>query len=554
MKFWFSIIFKNERKRLLIGLFWSFFTMLSGVGLLALSGWLITATALAGIAIGAGLIVKLDMYMPGSGIRYFALSRTIGRYIERLYNHDTILRLIATYRVTIFNALSHRPLHDVRQTSDSEWLSRLTSDLDALDSILIRYTIPTLATGLLLGVVSLFLCFIWFEFGIVFLIASTLAWLLLIVFSIRQTKGVASQAILHLNRTRETLISHLKGAFVLNCQHLMSHHSQDTNQALSLFEQHHNNLQKRIARIQMITDSIFGGALVAILYASLWAVSHHVIEGPTAIMLALLFVGVAELLQTTPEQFSTWGKTDYASKRLSTLASESCDNDNTDITAVSEVSCVVSNHPHIPASASRKISFNLNDSPPLFITGRSGSGKSTLAKLMFKLVPLDKSNASVMINNTSVQNISSDSLYRQCAYLEQTSSLLSGSLYYNLTLGLESIEDSRVFDVLSLVELQTWADSLPEGLNTWLGEGGANVSGGQARRICLARLLLRNPELIVLDEPFNGLDSAMAERIFMRILPWLVSRKSIVLLHEVPSFFEQQSIDFLSLNVDVSTA
>lgn len=156
MKFWFSVIFKNERKRLLIGLFWSFFTMLSGVGLLALSGWLITATALAGIAIGAGLIIKLDMYMPGSGIRYFALSRTIGRYIERLYNHDTILRLIATYRVTIFNALSHKPLHDVRQTSDSEWLSRLTSDLDALDSILIRYTIPTLATGLLLGVVSLF--------------------------------------------------------------------------------------------------------------------------------------------------------------------------------------------------------------------------------------------------------------------------------------------------------------------------------------------------------------------------------------------------------------
>ncbi|WP_334049009.1 amino acid ABC transporter ATP-binding/permease protein [Alteromonas gracilis] len=554
MKFWFSIIFKNERKRLLIGLFWSFFTMLSGVGLLALSGWLITATALAGIAIGAGLIVKLDMYMPGSGIRYFALSRTIGRYIERLYNHDTILRLIATYRVTIFNALSHRPLHDVRQTSDSEWLSRLTSDLDALDSILIRYTIPTLATGLLLGVVSVFLCFIWFEFGVVFLIASTLAWLLLILFSIRQTKSAASQAISHLNRTRETLISHLKGAFVLNSQHLMSHHSQDTSQALSLFERHHNNLQKRIARIQMITDSIFGIALVATLYASLWAVNHHVIEGPTAIMLALLFVGVAELLQTTPEQFSAWGKTDYASKRLSTLASESCDNDNTDITAVSEVSCAVSNHPHIPASASRKISFNVNDSPPLFITGRSGSGKSTLAKLIFKLVPLDKSNASVMINNISVQNISSDSLYRHCAYLEQTSSLLSGSLYYNLTLGLESIEDSRVFDVLSLVELQTWADSLPEGLNTWLGEGGAKVSGGQARRICLARLLLRSPELIVLDEPFNGLDSAMAERIFKRILPWLTARKSIVLLHEVPSFIEQQSNDYRSLNVDLSTA
>ena len=70
----------------------------------------------------------------------------------------------------------------------------------------------------------------------------------------------------------------------------------------------------------------------------------------------------------------------------------------------------------------------------------------------------------------------------------------------------------------------------------------------------MARLLLRNPELIVLDEPFNGLDSAMAERIFMRILPWLTARKSIVLLHEVPLFIEQQSIDYHSLNVDLSAA
>ena len=70
----------------------------------------------------------------------------------------------------------------------------------------------------------------------------------------------------------------------------------------------------------------------------------------------------------------------------------------------------------------------------------------------------------------------------------------------------------------------------------------------------MARLLLRSPELIVLDEPFNGLDSAMAERIFMRILPWLTARKSIVLLHEVPSFIEQQSIDYHSLNVDLSAA
>ena len=90
MKYWFNLIAQSQGKRLYIGIFWAFITALSGIALLMLSGWFITATALTGLAISAGLVVIFDMYMPGSGIRFFTLSRTVGRYVERLYNHDSI--------------------------------------------------------------------------------------------------------------------------------------------------------------------------------------------------------------------------------------------------------------------------------------------------------------------------------------------------------------------------------------------------------------------------------------------------------------------------------
>ena len=105
MKYWFKLLYQSQKKRLFLGVFWALLTVISGVSLLMVSGWFITATALTGIAISLGITSILNLYIPGSGIRFFALSRTISRYIERIYNHDTILRLISVFRLSLFNNL-----------------------------------------------------------------------------------------------------------------------------------------------------------------------------------------------------------------------------------------------------------------------------------------------------------------------------------------------------------------------------------------------------------------------------------------------------------------
>ena len=104
--------------------------------------------------------------------------------------------------------------------------------------------------------------------------------------------------------------------------------------------------------------------------------------------------------------------------------------------------------------------------------------------------------------------------------------------------------------MLKLVELYDWADNLSNGLNSWLGDTGAQLSGGQARRITLARLLLRDPAIVILDEPFNGLDLKLAQRIWNNISDWLVKRKVVLLSHEYPeSLFKNDIAKHIDLNI-----
>lgn len=141
--------------------------------------------------------------------------------------------------------------------------------------------------------------------------------------------------------------------------------------------------------------------------------------------------------------------------------------------------------------------------------------------------------------------------HKQIGYLTQQNSIIAATLYTNLTLVLDEIDEKQLWHALTLVELDNWAKQLPAGLHSWLGDTGSQLSGGQARRICLARLLLINPKLILLDEPFNGIDAEMAQRIWQRIYPLWEDKILIVLMHKRPDYFpEVDSQQIFEINLD----
>lgn len=524
-----------------MGVLLAFVTAFSGVSLLMLSGWFITATALAGISIAAGLIIVFDMYMPGSGIRFFALSRTLGRYAERLYNHDTILRLIAVFRLTLFKQLCALSVDELRKTSDSEWLSRLTADLDALDSLFLRYTITPIVLVLIIICATVFTYFVWPEYALVIGVYLLTCGVSITLITIKRTKALASQNASLLNTMRANIIEHLQGRFELQARMLMRQHERHVIASLTSLETVQTAINNRVANTQLVLDLFLMVGLCSLVITALMGVNSGQIDGPIAVMAVLMFVAISELLQVLPGHYKQWGSTSYSANRLSPKPRDKVKNSHASI-ALDEndaLRVVIDQHPNIIASHERPLSFSVTGTQTLVISGQSGAGKSTVANIIAgvnNVSPHCNSNVSIVVHRDNQScKIPSHFSWDKLGFLTQSNSILAGTLAYNLRLGIENVTDAQLWQVLRMVNLDQWAQSLKEGLYSWLGETGSQVSGGQSRRITLARLLLRSPDLVILDEPFNGLDKEMAERIWRNMSNWLANRKVVLLSHEFPN-------------------
>lgn len=545
MKYWFKLLYQSQKKRLFLGVFWALLTVISGVSLLMVSGWFITATALTGIAISLGITSILNLYIPGSGIRFFALSRTISRYIERIYNHDTILRLISVFRLSLFNNLSKSTIEQLRARSDSEWLSKLTVNLDALDSLLLRYIVPPIISVLLITILTVFTGFIWLDFALYFALFLLFGITSVIAITTKFTAKLSYKYASMMDEFRQKIIEHLSGAFELKSIGLMQHHEQIIIDELALFNSLQEQLNARIANVQLIFDSLLNIALFVVVVSAFFAVNEQLISEAQAIMLVMMLIGTYEVVQSLPNHFSSWGQTSFAATRLAALSRSNPSSKYKEIKPLSDIQIDIKNHNKIPKSLDTPLSLSIKQTQCVSIIGRSGTGKSTFANLLMGIESIDSAHGGIYINQINLQEIASNSWYKKVSYLPQSDAIFSGTLGYNLILGLDGISEGDIWSVLKTVELYDWAINLPDGLNYWLGETGGIVSGGQARRICLARLLLRSPELVVLDEPFSNLDESMACRVWANMAPWLAKKTIVLLTHETPQFLRNKTADLV---------
>jgi ATP-binding cassette subfamily C protein CydC len=531
--YWLRVLFAGNRPRLLGGALLALGTAISGMALLGLSGWFISATALAGMAMLAGLPFLLDIYLPGGGIRFFALSRTVSRYIERVYNHDTVLRQLAKSRLALFQGLQAMSRRHSAEHADADWLNRLTAELETLDNLYLRLLLPPVVALLALSLFCLVLA-LWLPK------AALLLWIgsVLIGFvagrrflSHNHRSGEAlAQAI---NQSRIASIEHLRAVAELRVSQQAAIQQDKLKKQLQQLYQLELQLQQSQRRFQFGLQSLNVLLFCSLLLVVLHATSAQLITGPVAVMFVLGWLGVSELLLALSASWQAFGKIAFAARRLAQLAQSPAEPATTKC-ELKSLTLTVKDYPQVLISRNRIITLQLNPATPwLLLTGPSGCGKSTLAAAIAG--EISQPGLALSINEQMLPAKPRPDYTEQLGYLPQQNTVFADTLRYNLQLGLPPQQEEKLWQVLALVELENWASNLPRGLDSWLGETGEALSGGQARRLTLARLLLREPRLVILDEPFNGLDANTATKVWQNLQPWLSQRLLLLILHHKPA-------------------
>lgn len=527
---WLRLIF-HRRNRLLIGALLILLTLLAGIALLAVSGWFITKTALVGLLIAMGVQATIELYMPGSAIRLFAVSRTVFRYLERIYNHETVLRLLADIRVTLFKRLALVPRSQRSPMTGAQWLSRLLTDVDALDTLYLRLLAPAALAALVsVGVIILSAAIFSVQTGALVAACLGLSFVVATGAVYMRTHSLAQAQSERQDTLRSQLVQHIEGYAELTAAGRARNHSALLMQQAEQLTSEQCIIETRAGWHLAGSSLLINLAVVVALWMGFSLYQQQMLSGPVLVLLPVALLGLGEVYSMLPDAFSRLGGTVASARRLNrdtAKSAESAEHGNVTLAKTTGLEALENGdfavavydlqlrHGNSQPLLARSLSIKLKPGEWLGFIGRSGSGKSSLADALSGLIkPSGGSVSSLPV-----------------AYLTQQTYLFDDTLRMNLKMANQQASDADLWQVLDLVEMGDRFADEPGQLDTWLGSGGNVLSGGEARRIALARVLLSPATVFVLDEPFTGVDNALRDRIRCRLAQRLVGRTVISLAH-----------------------
>lgn len=501
-KHWFGLI---------LGMVLSFATMFAAIGLLTLSGWFIAASAVAGLTIARE---TFNYMLPGGGVRGFSMARTAGRWGERVVSHNATFKLLTELRIFFFRKLIPLIPGRFSKLRDADLLNRLVADVDAMDHVYLRLVSPIIVG--VLGIIGLTAFLWWFDPIIGLTLGSILLALLLIWPIIFYQLGKENGHNLTLNkatlrvRTLDWLQGHAE-LLIFNAE--QGHH----DKVLTAQEELVLN-QRRMASLTGMANGLLllanGWTLVLLLWISADGIAGQTPD-PLVAMVAFATMASFELIMPIAGAFQYLGQTLTSAKRLNEIIKAKPDTEFDENghaeTAIGRISFSDVNFKYHDADthALNNINLEIKAGQKLAIVGQTGSGKSTLIQLITR--HWDPSNGQLQLDGVSLNQWSEPALRKAVSLVSQRVDILNGSLRDNLLLAKPSAPDEELSQVLNRVGLEELLEYTA--LDTWLGDGGRQLSGGERRRIGIARALLHNAPIVLLDEPTEGLDQKTEQQI-----------------------------------------
>ncbi len=511
----------------------------AAIGLIATSAWLISRSAQRPQESAVAIAIV--------GVQFFALARGLCRYGERLIGHDAAFRVLADLRVTVYERLERLAPLGLPAFRSGELLARLVHDVDSLQDLLLR-VLPTFAIAVIVGAATVGLEW-WMlsSAGLILLVALLLAgilvpWLTGVLAARSEAKQAAARGEL-----TASVVDLLEGA-----PELIVNGATPAQLARTLAA---DGELTRVARASARTAGIGQGltrlscglAMWGALLVGVAAVHAGRLSGVLLAGIALIPLVAFELVAGLPTATQTLQRVRRSAARVLEVMDTP--------SPVTEPA-----HPLAPASqphslrvrdlrarysganhwALAGVDLDLSPGRHIAVVGPSGAGKSTLAGVLLRFLAYE--GGSVKLDELQISDLDGDAHRRVVGLVAQDAHIFDTTLAENLRLANRDATQDQLRAALAGVRLLDWTQRLPAGLDTEVGERGARMSGGQRQRLALARALLADFPILVLDEPGEHLDTPTADAILADLLSMTHGKATLLVTHRLAGLHKMDEV------------
>lgn len=526
-------LFKFAKLPLFLGLVLMITGLASSIGLLTTSGWFLAATAIAGLG------TLFNFFYPSASVRGLAIGRTLFRYFEKLVTHDATFRILAKLRVQVFEKIIPLSPGVLNRYRNSDLLNRLVSDVDTLDSLYLRLIAPFITAIFVILAMCIGLSFVNTPLALGLGIS-----LLLLVFVIPTVfyqlgkkfgdKLVHSRA---LYRTQFLEFIQAQAELLLfNAEDKLKNNMAKTETNWQADQQKEANLSGFSTALSLFLNGL-------IIAAMLWFSSQAEFgndEYRMAFIALFTFAALAsfEILMPLGSAFLHIGQVIASAERVTDIIEQQplvVFNGKTEFdqnaTTLIEAKDLSFTYPERQNRALDNLNLTIQKGKKVAILGKTGSGKSTLLQLLVR--NYDANQGELSLAGKPISDYAEDTLRSQFCFLTQRVHVFSDTLRQNLQFASAvNISDEKMIEVLNQVGLGKLLEQ-EQGLDIWLGDGGRPLSGGEQRRLGLARILLNDAPILLLDEPTEGLDRETERQILRLILAHAENKTLIMVTHRL---------------------
>ena len=513
-------------------------TVAGNVGLLSTAAYVISAAALVSYI----SLLTIPIYL----VRFFSVSRSFSRYFERLVSHDLTFRLLGNLRSWFYVRLTPLAPALLEGYRSGDLLSRLVEDVEELENLYLRAVSPVLVAAVVWGL----------AFAVLYPFDPALAITVLVFLA---AAGVGAPLLVWalsrgLGRRQLELRSELYSRIVDGTQGVQDllafGREEEQRREIEALNHKLGRTERRMASIAGLQDSLgdllTNLAMLTALVLAIPLVASGEVRGVYLAFLALVALGVFEAATPLGGAFQTIGRTTAAGERLFEVSDSepTIRNPKSPLPVPEDFTLRFDNvsfrYGEGDPFSLEDVSFALEPGRKVAVVGPSGSGKSTLANLILRF--RDPQGGEIRLGGRSLSEYAQEDVRRLVSVVPQSTHVFNDTLRNNLLLADQEANDEALELALERARISSFIERLPDGLDTYVGEHGSRLSGGERRRLAVARALLKDAPLLVLDEPTANLDTVTELEVLASVWEAARDRAALLVTHRLVGMEEMHEI------------